>query len=94
MIPSNERLVVLYKSNPCPYCVAAGRYLREVKGIADADIVEIDLTRDHDARMELVRVSGQRTVPQIWINGTHVGGYDDLRALDARGGVDPLLARG
>lgn len=91
-LPSAARPVILYKSNPCPYCVAAGRFLREVKRVADADIAEIDLTGDHDARMELARVSGQRTVPQIWINGTHVGGYDDLRALDARGGLDPLLA--
>ncbi|MCK6508091.1 glutaredoxin 3 [Myxococcota bacterium] len=92
-IPAADRPVVLYKTERCPYCVAAGRFLREVKRVADADIAEVDLTGDDDARIELARVSGRRTVPQIWIGGQHVGGYDDLRALDARGALDPLLPR-
>lgn len=91
-IPSTERPVVIYKTERCPYCVAASRYLREIKKVADGDIAEIDLTGDHDARLELARVSGRRTVPQIWIGAVHVGGYDDLRALDAQGGLDRLLA--
>ncbi|RME23647.1 MAG: glutaredoxin [Deltaproteobacteria bacterium] len=92
-LPQSDRLVVIYKTRRCPYCVAASRFLREVKGVADADIDEIDLTGDHEARIELARRSGMRTVPQIWIGGTHVGGYDDLRALDGRGELDPLLGR-
>jgi glutaredoxin 3 len=81
--------ILLYKSGYCPYCIAASRFLREVKKV---QIEEIDLTGDDEGRMELMRrAGGRRTVPQIWIGETHVGGYDDLRALDARGGLDPLL---
>ncbi|MCB9778452.1 MAG: glutaredoxin family protein [Alphaproteobacteria bacterium] len=92
-MPGSDRTVVIYKTQRCPYCVAASRYLREIKHVGDADIGEIDLTNDHEARFELARRSGQRTVPQIWIHGHHVGGYDDLRALDANGELDPLLGR-
>lgn len=81
--------VVMYKTSACPYCVAAGRFLREVKKV---EVQEIDLTFDHDGRVALRQRTGQRTVPQIFIGDTHVGGYDDMRALDARGGLDPLLA--
>ncbi len=82
--------ITLYKAGFCPYCVAAGRFLREVKGV---EVHEIDLTGDHEGRMALVETSGgKRTVPQIWIGETHVGGYDELRALDRSGGLDPLLA--
>ncbi len=82
--------VTLYKAGFCPYCVAAARFLREVKGV---EVDEIDLTGDHQARIDLMRrANGKRTVPQIWIGDTHVGGYDDLRALDRQGGLDPLLA--
>lgn len=81
--------VVLYKSGFCPYCIAATRFLREVKGV---EVEEIDLTGDHEARIDLMRrAGGKRTVPQIWIGDTHIGGYDELRALDRRGGLDPLL---
>ena len=82
--------ITLYKAGFCPYCVAAARYLREIKGV---EVDEIDLTGDTPGRIALMeRAGGKRTVPQIWIGDTHVGGYDDLRALDARGGLDPLLA--
>jgi glutaredoxin 3 len=82
--------ITLYKAGFCPYCVAASRFLREVKGV---ELTEIDLTGDHDGRLALVkRAGGKRTVPQIWIGETHVGGYDELRALDRAGGLDPLLA--
>jgi glutaredoxin 3 len=81
--------VVIYKTQRCPYCVAASRYLREVKGV---EPIEIDLTRDMDARMALKEKTGSRTVPQIFISGQHIGGYDDLRALERQGGLDPLLA--
>lgn len=72
----------------CPYCSRA-KALLERKGV---DYQEIDLTMDRagfDAMVE--RAGGARTVPQIFIDGKHVGGSDDLAALDARGGLDPLL---
>jgi glutaredoxin 3 len=72
----------------CPYCSRA-KALLDGKG---ADYQEIDLTMDRagfDAMVE--RAGGARTVPQIFIDGKHVGGSDDLAALDARGGLDPLL---
>ena len=82
--------VRLYKAGFCPYCVAAARYLREIKGV---EVEEIDLTGDTPARIDLMkRAGGKRTVPQIWVGDTHVGGYDELRALDRAGGLDPLLA--
>ena len=81
--------VVLYKAGFCPYCVAATRFLREVKGV---EVQEVDLTGDHEARIDLMRrAGGKRTVPQIWIGDTHIGGYDEMRSLDRRGGLDPLL---
>ena len=80
--------VVIYKTERCPYCVAASRYMREIKGI---EPVEVDLTGDWDARMALREKTGSRTVPQIFIGGTLVGGYDDMRALEKAGGLDPLL---
>ena len=82
--------ITLYKAGFCPYCIAALRYLREIKGV---EVEEIDLTGDRNARVELMhRAGGKRTVPQIWIGDTHVGGYDELRALDRQGKLDPLLA--
>lgn len=82
--------VKLYKAGFCPYCIAASRFLREVKQV---EVEEIDLTGDREARLDLMRRSGgKRTVPQIWVGETHVGGYDELRALDRSGGLDPLLA--
>ncbi len=81
--------VTLYKAGFCPYCIAAARFLREIKKV---DVQEVDLTGDHEGRVELVRRSGgRRTVPQIWVGETHIGGYDDMRALDDRGGLDALL---
>jgi len=86
MVRSDQ--IVMYKSGRCGYCSAALRYLNEKKG---QEVEVIDLTGDFEARQDLVRRSGQRTVPQIWVGETHVGGYDDLRALDMAGGLDPLL---
>jgi glutaredoxin 3 len=81
--------VIMYKSNPCPYCNAAYRFLTELKGV---EVEQIDLTGDRAARMDLMERTGQRTVPQIYVGEHHIGGYEDLRALDAQGGLDPLLA--
>lgn len=83
--------IVVYKTMFCGYCTSALRFLREVKKVAD--IEEIDLTFDGAAREALTTRTGQRTVPQIFVGETHVGGYDDLRALDRAGGLDPLLRR-
>jgi glutaredoxin 3 len=79
--------VVVYTTPFCPYCVAAKALLRE-KGVA---FREIDVSRDGALREDLVARTGRRTVPQVFVGGTHVGGYDDLAALDQRGGLDPLL---
>lgn len=81
--------ITIYKTAACPYCVAAARFLRERKRVP---FTEIDLTDDHAGRDALIRRTGRRTVPQIYIDDTHIGGYDDMRALDAEGGLDPLLA--
>lgn len=81
--------VEIYTTPTCPYCVAAKRLLAK-KGVAYA---EIDVSRDPAIRTAMTeRAGGKRSVPQIFIGGTHVGGSDDLHALDAKGGLDPLLA--
>jgi glutaredoxin 3 len=73
----------------CPYCAAAKDLLQR-KG---ASFDEIDVTFDPEKRAEIRRRSGRSTVPQIWIGGVHVGGCDDLQALDDAGKLDPLLAK-
>ncbi|HUI61276.1 MAG TPA: glutaredoxin 3 [Steroidobacteraceae bacterium] len=82
--------VVFYATSWCPYCARA-RSLLESKGAA---IEEIDIDARPDARAEMIERSGRRTVPQIFIGSTHVGGCDDLYALDAAGGLDSLLESG
>ena len=80
--------IEIYTTPLCPYCVAAKRLLTQ-KGAA---FTEIDVSRDGALREAMMaRAGGRRTVPQIFINGTHVGGCDDLHALDETGGLDPLL---
>jgi len=81
------RTVTIYSTEWCPYCVAAKRFLTE-KGVPWQ---EIDLTEDDAGRAALVERTGRRTVPQIYVGDDHVGGYDDLRALDSKGGLMPLL---
>ena len=80
--------ILVYKTERCGYCSAAIRYLTEKKG---ARVEIVDITGDFEARSALVANSGQRTVPQIWVGETHVGGFDDLRAMDMAGRLDPLL---
>lgn len=81
--------VEIYTTPYCPYCIAAKKLL-DKKGVAFA---EIDVSRDPALRQAMTKRSGGgRTVPQIFIGGTHVGGCDDLHALDQRGALDPLLA--
>ncbi|MBY0265375.1 MAG: glutaredoxin 3 [Burkholderiales bacterium] len=81
--------VRMYSTAVCPYCQMAERLLRG-KGVAEIEKVRID--SDPALRDEMMQKTGRRTVPQIYIGDTHVGGYDDLAALDRAGGLDPLLA--
>lgn len=80
--------VVMYGTQACPYCVAARRLLAK-KGAAYEDI-RVDLHPER--RVEMRNRGGGHTVPQIWINARHVGGCDDLYALEAKGELDGLLA--
>ena len=81
--------VKIYTTPFCPYCVRAKSLLGK-KGV---EFEEVDVMMDDKARSEmLARSGGARTVPQIFIGTTHVGGYDDLYALDKAGGLDPLLS--
>lgn len=83
------RPVEIYTTPICPYCLAAKRLLQK-KGVAYS---EIDVSRDPGLRAAMTeRAGGRRTVPQIFVGGTHVGGCDDLYALDEAGKLDPLLA--
>jgi glutaredoxin 3 len=79
--------VLMYCTAACPFCQSAERLL-EQKG-ARVDKVRVDL--EPERRGEMMQRSGRRTVPQIWIGERHIGGCDDLYALDREGGLDPLL---
>jgi glutaredoxin 3 len=81
--------ITMYATAICPYCVQAERLLR-AKGVADIAKVRVDL--DPERRLEMMQKTGRRTVPQIYIGGVHIGGYDDLVALDRAGKLAPLLA--
>ncbi|MEY4736793.1 MAG: hypothetical protein RL302_1112 [Pseudomonadota bacterium] len=80
--------VKMYTTAVCPYCVQAKRVLKS-KGVEHIEEVRIDT--NPDARMQMMEITGRRTVPQIFIGATHVGGCDDLMALDSQGGLLPLL---
>jgi glutaredoxin 3 len=81
--------VEIYTKFLCPYCARAMALLGR-KGVEPE---EIDITMDAPRRAEMIeRANGRTTVPQVFIDGQHIGGSDDLAALDARGGLDPLLA--
>lgn len=79
--------VTIYTTPVCPYCTAAKALLRN----RQAAFTEIDVSGQQDLREEMIRRSGRRTVPQIFIGETHVGGYDDLAALNEAGRLDALL---
>ena len=81
--------VKMYTTAVCPYCIRAKSILK-AKGVAHIEEIRIDL--DPVARDHMMQATGRRTVPQIYIGDTHVGGCDDLVALDAKGGLLPLLA--
>jgi glutaredoxin 3 len=80
--------VVMYTSAVCPYCVRAERLL-DAKGVTDIEKIRVDL--DPEQKMLMMQKTGRRTVPQIYVGDTHVGGFDDLYALDQAGRLDPLL---
>ncbi|MFN3733147.1 glutaredoxin 3 [Comamonas testosteroni] len=80
--------VKMYTTAVCPYCIRAKQILQS-KGVEQIEEVRIDF--DTAARDHMMKTTGRRTVPQIFIGDTHVGGCDDLMALDAKGGLLPLL---
>ncbi|HOY70772.1 MAG TPA: glutaredoxin 3 [Methylotenera sp.] len=82
--------ITMYSTAVCPYCINAERLLTS-KGVSQINKIRIDL--QPEKRDEMMQKTGRRTVPQIYIDDVHVGGFDDLRALDLAGGLDPLLAK-
>ncbi|MBT0569649.1 glutaredoxin 3 [Curvibacter sp. CHRR-16] len=80
--------VKMYTTAVCPYCIQAKRLL-QARGVAVIEEIRVDANPQERARM--MEITGRRTVPQIFIGDTHVGGCDDLTALDAKGGLVPLL---
>ena len=82
--------VVMYSTAVCPYCVRAERLL-EAKGVTRIEKIRVDL--DPEQRTIMMQKTGRRTVPQIYVGETHVGGFDDLYALDQAGKLEPLLNR-
>ena len=87
--PSTPPKVLMYSTAVCPYCVRAEQLLRN-RGVAEIEKARVDL--DPELRAEMMEKTGRRTVPQIYIGATHVGGCDDLIALDHAGKLLPLLA--
>jgi glutaredoxin 3 len=82
--------VLMYSSAVCPYCQRAEALLK-ARGVTEIEKVRIDL--DPTRRDEMIARTGRRTVPQIFVGSTHVGGFDDLSALDREGRLTPLLAQ-
>ncbi|MFC5610242.1 glutaredoxin 3 [Variovorax soli] len=80
--------VKMYTTAVCPYCIRAKQILKS-KGVDQIEEIRVDA--DPDARATMMQITQRRTVPQIFIGDTHVGGCDDLMALDSRGGLEPLL---
>jgi len=80
--------IVMYATGTCPYCVNAERLLRS-KGVTEIEKIRVDL--DPAKRAEMMEKTGRRTVPQIFIGSRHIGGFDDLYALDVAGSLEPLL---
>ena len=83
--------VTMYSTGVCPFCQMAERLLK-AKGVAEIDKVRVDL--EPQRRVEMMEKTGRRTVPQIYIGETHVGGYDDLAALERAGRLDEMLRAG
>ena len=83
--------ITMYSTGVCPFCQRAERLLR-AKGVTEIDKIRVDL--EPERRVEMMEKTGRRTVPQIYIGETHVGGFDDLAALDRAGRLDELLGAG
>ncbi len=83
--------VRMYTTAVCPYCIRAKQILK-AKGVDQIEEIRVDM--DPGQRMHMMEITGRRTVPQIFIGDTHVGGCDDLMALESRGGLSPLLNAG
>lgn len=81
--------VKMYTTASCPYCIRA-KHLLKSKGVAQIEEIRVD--EDPSARAHMMQITGRRTVPQIFIDDKHIGGCDDLVALDNAGGLTPLLA--
>ncbi len=80
--------VKMYSTAVCPFCIRAKQLLKE-RGVEQIEEIRVDL--DYAERTRMMEITGRRTVPQIFVGPTHVGGCDDLIALDSRGGLLPLL---
>jgi glutaredoxin 3 len=80
--------ITMYTTATCPYCINAERLLLS-KGVTEINKIRVDLQPEQ--RVEMMQKTGRRTVPQIYIDEHHVGGFEDLRALDIAGGLMPLL---
>jgi len=83
--------VVMYSTAICPYCIRAEQLLHK-KGVTAIEKIRVDL--EPERRVEMMHRTGRRTVPQIFIGDYHVGGFEDLAALDRAGRLDPLLQAG
>ncbi|HEX3063354.1 MAG TPA: glutaredoxin 3 [Usitatibacter sp.] len=81
--------ILMYSTGVCPFCLMAERLLKS-KGVGEIEKVRVDLQPER--RDEMIKRTGRRTVPQIYVGERHVGGYDDLAALDRAGGLDALLS--
>jgi glutaredoxin 3 len=81
--------VLMYSTGVCPFCLMAERLLKS-KGVAEIEKVRVDL--EPERRQEMMQRTGRRTVPQIYVGARHIGGYDELAALDRAGGLDALLS--
>ncbi|MBM4189183.1 MAG: glutaredoxin 3 [Betaproteobacteria bacterium] len=81
--------IKMYCTAVCPYCQMAEKLLNR-KGVTEIEKIRVDL--QPELRAHMMEITGRRTVPQVFIGERHIGGFDDLAALDAEGGLDPLLA--
>ena len=82
--------ILMYATATCPYCINAERLLT-AKGVKDIEKIRVDLQPEQ--RVEMMQKTGRRTVPQIYIDDLHIGGFEELRALDLAGKLDPLLTQ-
>ncbi len=80
--------ILMYSTAVCPYCINAERLLIS-KGVKEINKIRVDL--EPEQRIEMMQKTGRRTVPQIYIGDQHIGGFEELRALDLAGGLDTLL---